>query len=244
MRRCRAHLYADTANDLRGDGHGTAVPLRQQRALLDGFSQSEKDADVDPRWPFLRHRNCGRLARLIAAASLAGAISFDGIAARPTRGPMAARQARMAASRPEWPPHRTSLESLARESLAQLDGEIAGTGTREPVEVIRDRWGVPHLYARSADDLFFAQGYVVAQDRLWQMEWWRREREGRMAEVLGAAAVDRDRSCAAAQVPRSDRRPRVDQLSPRRQAHHDGICQRHQCVHRDSTPTIFRWSSS
>jgi penicillin amidase len=43
------------------------------------------------------------------------------------------------------------------------------------------------------DDLFFAQGYVMAQDRLWQMEWWRREREGRLAEILGPAAVERDR---------------------------------------------------
>jgi penicillin amidase len=61
------------------------------------------------------------------------------------------------------------------------------------VEVIRDQWGVPHIYAQNVDDLFFAQGYVMAQDRLWQMEWWRREREGRLAEILGPAAVERDR---------------------------------------------------
>jgi penicillin amidase len=53
---------------------------------------------------------------------------------------------------------------------------------------------VPHIYAKNTDDLFMAQGYVMAQDRLWQMEMWRREREGRMAEILGPSAVGRDRT--------------------------------------------------
>jgi len=61
------------------------------------------------------------------------------------------------------------------------------------VEVIRDRWGIPHIYAQHTEDLFFAQGYVMAQDRLWQMEMWRRDKEGRMAEVLGPQAIGRDR---------------------------------------------------
>ncbi len=67
-------------------------------------------------------------------------------------------------------------------------------GLRATVEVRRDRWGVPHIYARNQHDLFFAQGYVAAQDRLFQMEMWRRQGEGRLAEVLGPAAVDRDRA--------------------------------------------------
>ncbi len=66
-------------------------------------------------------------------------------------------------------------------------------GLRAPVEVRRDRWGVPHIYARNQDDLFFAQGFVAAQDRLFQMEMWRRAGEGRLAEVLGPSAVPRDR---------------------------------------------------
>ena len=85
------------------------------------------------------------------------------------------------------------LKSLARQSLAQLEGTLNAAGLREPVEVIRDRWGVPHIYARNTDDLFFAQGYVMGQDRLWQMEMWRRQREGRLSEILGSATVDRDR---------------------------------------------------
>ena len=85
------------------------------------------------------------------------------------------------------------LKTLARQSLARIDGQLTVAGLQKPVEVIRDSWGVPHIYAQNVDDLFFAQGYVIAQDRLWQMEWWRRQREGRLAEILGPAAVERDR---------------------------------------------------
>jgi penicillin amidase len=87
----------------------------------------------------------------------------------------------------------SELKALARQSLAQLEGALQVAGLREPVEVVRDRWGIPHVYARNTDDLFFAQGYVMGQDRLWQLEIWRRQREGRLAEILGPAVVDRDR---------------------------------------------------
>ena len=82
---------------------------------------------------------------------------------------------------------------MARESLAQLDGEIALEGLSADVEVIRDRWGVPHIYASNQDDLFLAQGFVAAQDRLWQMEMWRLWAQGRRSEVEGPAGVAADR---------------------------------------------------
>jgi penicillin amidase len=91
------------------------------------------------------------------------------------------------------PPGDAELKTLARQSLATLEGTLTVTGLREPVEIVRDRWGVPHISARNTDDLFFAQGYVMGQDRLWQMEMWRRQREGRLSEILGADTVDRDR---------------------------------------------------
>jgi len=84
------------------------------------------------------------------------------------------------------------LEALARESLAQIEGEVVLPGLQEPVEVIRDRYGVPHIYAQNVDDLFFAQGYVMAQDRLWQLELWRRWREGLLAEIYGPEAFPYD----------------------------------------------------
>ena len=86
-----------------------------------------------------------------------------------------------------------SVQSIAQAALSRIDGTVAVGGLKAPVEVVRDRWGVPHIYAQSTEDLYFAQGYVMAQDRLWQMEMWRRSADGRLAEVLGAAAVPRDR---------------------------------------------------
>jgi len=85
------------------------------------------------------------------------------------------------------------LERRATASLAQITGRIELQGLKKPVEVIRDRWGVPHIFAQTDDDLFFAQGFVAAQDRLWQMEIWRRTGEGRLSEVLGPQAVERDK---------------------------------------------------
>jgi penicillin amidase len=89
---------------------------------------------------------------------------------------------------------RPDVNALAKSALAQIDGDIKVPGLRAPVTVVRDTWGVPHITAQSVDDLFFAQGYVMAQDRLWQMEVWRRSAEGRLAEVVGPNAVARDRA--------------------------------------------------
>lgn len=65
-------------------------------------------------------------------------------------------------------------------------------GLRAPVEVLRDRWGVAHIYARNEHDLFFAQGYVAARDRTFQFEIWRRQATGTVAEVLGRRELRRD----------------------------------------------------
>ena len=81
-----------------------------------------------------------------------------------------------------------------------LQGQrISVPGLLEPVEVLRDRWGVPHIYARNTQDLFFAQGYIAALDRLWQIDLWRRVGTGKLAEVLGPSALGRDRIARAVQ---------------------------------------------
>ena len=97
-----------------------------------------------------------------------------------------------APSAPPAPAAPASLDALATASLAQIDGTLKAPGLKAPVEVIRDQAGIPHIYAQNHDDLFFAQGYVMAQDRLWQMEMWRRWREGRLSEIFGPAAFDYD----------------------------------------------------
>jgi penicillin amidase len=65
-------------------------------------------------------------------------------------------------------------------------------GLEHPVEILRDRWGVAHIYAQSEHDLFFAQGYNVASDRLFQLEMWRRQATGTVSEILGKKELTRD----------------------------------------------------
>jgi penicillin amidase len=77
-------------------------------------------------------------------------------------------------------------------SEPQQSGTIDVYGLTAPVRVVRDRHGVPHIYAQNRDDLFFAQGFVQAQDRLFQMDLWRRSVQGRLAEVLGGNFAERD----------------------------------------------------
>jgi len=79
------------------------------------------------------------------------------------------------------------------QSLPQTEGEIRLDGLTAPVEVLRDRHGIPHIYAASLEDAHFALGFVHAQDRLWQMEMNRRIGSGRLAEILGPAALETDR---------------------------------------------------
>src|SRR5437667_737674 len=65
-------------------------------------------------------------------------------------------------------------------------------GLTRPVEILKDRWGISHIYAQNEEDLFFAQGYNVARDRLFQLELWRRQATGTVAEILGRKELKRD----------------------------------------------------
>lgn len=78
-------------------------------------------------------------------------------------------------------------------SQPQIDGTLHVAGLKSKVEVVRDPLGIPHIYTDNADDLLFAQGYVEAQDRLWQMEYNRRIGHGTLSEMFGAAAIKQDR---------------------------------------------------
>lgn len=82
---------------------------------------------------------------------------------------------------------------LVRRAWPQTSGTVAVPGLAAPVSLLRDRWGVPQIYAANEHDLFFAQGYVHAQDRLWQMEFDRRISSGRLAEMIGAGLVPTDK---------------------------------------------------
>ena len=85
------------------------------------------------------------------------------------------------------------LYHVAHSALPQLDGTISLAGLSAPVTVTRDSHGVPGIEAATLEDLFYAQGYVTAQDRLWQMDVMRRFAAGEMSEILGPALIEHDR---------------------------------------------------
>jgi len=92
------------------------------------------------------------------------------------------------------PAARWIITWMSRRSLPQINGEIKVDGLEHPVEISRDKWGIPHIYAKNTADLFFGQGYIHAQDRLWQMELNRRIAQGRLSELFGDIALDTDRT--------------------------------------------------
>src|SRR5215467_14052321 len=77
--------------------------------------------------------------------------------------------------------------------LPKTKGTLHLQGTHKPIEIITDRYGVPHIYAQNEDDLYFAQGFFHAQERLWQMELNRRIASGRLSEIFGEIALETDR---------------------------------------------------
>jgi penicillin amidase len=81
----------------------------------------------------------------------------------------------------------------ARRSFPQVDGEIQLSGLDGPVEVFRDSLGIPQVYAASLHDLFVVQGYTHAQDRFWQMDFWRHIGSGRLSEMFGDSQLETDR---------------------------------------------------
>ena len=87
----------------------------------------------------------------------------------------------------------TTFGLLVFRPLPTIDADERLLGLHERVEVLRDSYGVPHVFADDLHDVFFAQGYVTAQDRLWQMDIYRRAAEGRLAEVLGEPGLESDR---------------------------------------------------
>lgn len=77
-------------------------------------------------------------------------------------------------------------------SFPQTNGDLKLVGLNDQVRVVRDRMGIPHIYAKSLHDLFMAQGFVHAQDRFWQMDFWRHIGSGRLSEMFGKSQLDTD----------------------------------------------------
>src|SRR5271163_3501108 len=100
------------------------------------------------------------------------------------------------------------LKQAMRDQLPLLDGQLQLPGLTAPVLVRRDVHGIPHIQAATMDDLLEAQGFVVAQDRLWQMDMARRFAAGELAELLGSSVVEHDKLQRVLQI-----RPAAEHLT-------------------------------
>lgn len=130
---------------------------------------------------------------------------------------------------------------FATKSHPQIDGTLQIKGLKDKVEVVRDTMGVPHIYATNADDLFFANGYVMAQDRLWQMEYNRRVGHGTLSDIFGAATITQDRflrTMGLGRAARADLAVMSDELKHILQQYANGV-NFFIDTHRDNLPLEF-----
>jgi len=134
------------------------------------------------------------------------------------------------------------LYSVARSSLPQLDGTLRLPGLSAQVTVVRDGHGAPTIDAANFDDLFFAQGFVTAQDRLFQMDGMRRFAGGELAEVFGGDYVEHDRQQRILGL-RVAARKTIEIASAEERAHFEAYARGVNAyieTHRDRLPLEFR----
>lgn len=94
--------------------------------------------------------------------------------------------------RPTWLGSVVFLLAAVSNISRGAEEQLLTQGLEQPVEILRDSWGIAHIYARTEHDLFFAQGFNAARDRLFQLELWRRQATGTMAELRGPEALQSD----------------------------------------------------
>ena len=82
---------------------------------------------------------------------------------------------------------------IAKNAFPPTEGSEFLEGIKEEVEILWDKWGIPHIYAKSLEDAYCAQGYIHARHRLWQMELFRRLTTGEISELTGSATLDMDK---------------------------------------------------
>jgi penicillin G amidase len=134
------------------------------------------------------------------------------------------------------------LKDAMHQQMPVLDGTLQLPGLSAPVVVRRDGHGIPHIQAASMDDLLEAQGYVVAQDRLWQMDMARRFAAGELAELLGPSVVEHDKVQRILQI-----RPSAERLTATMPAEQKRLFEAYArgvnafiASHQDNLPAEFR----
>lgn len=117
-------------------------------------------------------------------------------------------------------------KQVAPQSFPQIEGEITIAGLDGPVDIYRDQMGIPHIYASTLHDIFFAQGYVHAQDRFWQMDFWRHIGSGELSAMFGKGQVKTDtflRTLGWRQVAEQEYEQLSPQVKTALQAYTDGV---------------------
>ena len=122
----------------------------------------------------------------------------------------------------------------ARASLPQLQGSIRLAGLTAPVNVTFDSVGVPNISASNLADLFFAQGYITAQDRLWQMDTARRYASGDLAAVLGPEYVKVDREQRILGLRQLAEKAAAE-MDPAEKGYFPSLRRRRECLHRSAS---------
>src|ERR1700731_389298 len=89
-------------------------------------------------------------------------------------------------------PLRAQTVAAASTAVRERNWQVAGLGA--PADIVIDHWGIAHIFAASARDAFFLQGYNAARDRLWQIDLWRKRGLGLLSKTLGPAYIDQDRA--------------------------------------------------
>lgn len=115
---------------------------------------------------------------------------------------------------------------LVRSSFPTTEGTVRLSGLNQPVEIYRDSYGIPHIYAADEHDLFMAMGYVHAQDRFWQMDFWRHIGSGRLSEMFGETQLETDeylRTMGWARVAEQELVNSNDELRVILQSYADGV---------------------
>jgi penicillin amidase len=119
------------------------------------------------------------------------------------------------------------VKKQSKKSLPNYNQSFELSGLKKKVEVIRDRWAIPHIHAENQEDLVFVQGFLHAQDRLWQMEMNRRIAKGRLCELYGPLALEADkvsRTLGFARLGKADaERYKGSQMGKLLQAYADGV---------------------
>ena len=126
-----------------------------------------------------------------------------------------------------------------KSALPEISESFRLKGLEAPIEIFRDRYGIPHVSAQTVHDAFFGQGFATAQDRLWHMDYDRRHAYGRLAEWLGASAVEKDitmRRFGIGATVKAD----YGAVNSETRAMLDAYAARYQCLCRNFKPISHR----